>query len=129
MERRGWDLRIKFDSSVTLGDLQRDKVFLYGKVSENSTLTQFLAKFPRKMRNDSIETNDGALYDSTLTLTQAIENPFRAHGIATWIAPLSPIAKPRIHPFDASWVITRGKDEISSGVWNETDASMIVPIP
>jgi len=129
LERRGWEIRIKFDSSVTLGDLQRDKVFLYGKVSENSALPQFIAKFPRKMRNDSIETNDGTLYDSTLTLTQAVENPFHSHGIATWIAPLSPKAQPHLHPSDASWVITRGKDEISSGIWQEIDVTMTVPIP
>jgi hypothetical protein len=129
MGRRGWDIRITSDSSVTLGDLQRDKIFLYGKVSENSALAQFIPKFPKKMTNDSIATNEGALYDSTLCLTQSIENPYHAHGIATWIAPLSPKARPRLHPTDASWVIARGADEISSGTWEVSDDALVVPIP
>jgi hypothetical protein len=131
MEESGWTVRIKADTQVTLGDLQGERVFLYGKASENSVVLELAGKFRAAFRGDSIAIPKGpgdtsriageTLYDSTLALVQCIENPYLPRGILTWIAPLSGAANPSVLPMDASWAVMRGKESIGSGVWEVQD--------
>lgn len=128
MERAGWLIRIMDDSSITLADLQRDKVFLYGNVSENSVANDLQEKFRIAMKGDSIIVNGESIVDSTLTLMQAIESPFRPQGIVVWIAPVSTKARSALMPYNASWMIMREKKEISSGIWEVKDGDLEVEI-
>ncbi len=128
MERGGWSIRIKEDTSITLGDLQQERLILYGKPSENSVVKDLETKFPHRVSNDSLIVNGEAIFDSSLTLIQAIESPYSSLGLIFWVAPLSPRAKPELLPFDASWVVLRGTKEISSGTWEVEDEDLIVGI-
>jgi len=117
MARVGWRMTIVDDTSVTLASLQRQTVLLYGSPKDNSQLSQLQQKFPYSFRGDSVVVNNESVFDSSLALLQAIENPFQPHGLMIWIAPLSERAFPELQPYDASWVVLRGKEEISSGVF------------
>lgn len=128
LTRGGWSIRIKHDTAVTLGDLQNEMVFLYGKVESNRVATEQRSKFPLVFRNDSVVVNGEVVFDSTLALLQAIENPFNAQGLMLWIAPLSYEADPSIAAFDASWVLVRGRDEITSGTWPVRDEDLVVDL-
>jgi hypothetical protein len=143
MTGSSWSVTIKQDVAVTLGDLQSERVFLYGKVSENSTVAELVEKFPIGFRGDSIDIPERfrapgvkdtgifrheTLFDSTLTLLQCIENPYLNRGFLVWIAPLSVLSKPALFPYDASWVIARGKNEIGSGIWEVKDEERVVEI-
>jgi hypothetical protein len=143
MTASSWSVTIKPDVAVTLGDLQNERVFLYGKISENSTVAELAAKFPIGFQGDSIDiparfrvagvTDTGifrheTIFDSTLTLLQCIESPYLNGGFLVWIAPLSVLAKPALSPYDASWVIARGKNELGSGIWEVRDEERVVEI-
>lgn len=129
MDRAGWSLELKPDTAVTLGDLQRPRVFVYGKASENVVAGQLEQKFLLAFRGDSAVVEGSAVFDSTLTLMQAIENPYLSDGVICWIAPLSSSARPALLPYDDSWVLTRGRETIASGVWEIRDDDRRVDIP
>ncbi|HZY10522.1 MAG TPA: M1 family aminopeptidase, partial [Bacteroidota bacterium] len=134
MDMAGWSIRMKDDSAITLADLQQERVFVYGKASENLVAADLQEKFPISFRSDSVLIPQGlslkgeVIFDSTLTLMQAIENPFIPQGLLYWIAPLSNRAESDLLPFDHSWVLVRGKDEIASGVWEMRDEDVVVEI-
>jgi hypothetical protein len=128
MDRAWWSLMIKPDTAITLEDLQREYVFIYGKVTENHVAADFEKKFPYSFRGDSIIVNREAIFDSTLALLQCIENPHIAQGFVAWVAPLSERAQPQLLPFDASWAIVKGKEIISSGTWTVKDEDLEVEI-
>lgn len=128
MDNGGWSITVKFDTSITLADLQQEKVFLYGKATENSVVADLQKKFPLNFQGDSVNIKGGILFDSTLTLIEAIESPYTAQGIICWVAPLSERAQSELLPYDASWTLVRGKDEISSGTWEVKDEDVIVEI-
>jgi hypothetical protein len=128
MDNSGWSFTIKEDSNITLQDLQRQRVFLYGKEEENRVVADLAAKFPMHVRGDSVTAKGETLSDSALTLIQIIENPYIASGTICWVAPLSDRAEPELLPYDASWTLVRGKDEISSGVWEVKDEDLMVEI-
>jgi hypothetical protein len=128
MDLGGWSLTIKMDTEVTLSDLQQNHVFLYGNASENSKAGEFQEKFPMKIRNDSVIVGTETIYDTSLTLLQMIENPFSPNGSLCWIAPLSEKANPELLPFDASWILLRNKEEISSGTWDVKDEDLEIQI-
>ncbi len=141
-----WSVTIKRDWTVTLGDLQNERVFLYGNATENSTAADLASRFPVRFRGDSVVVARGfvkgksatggdsalsageAIFDSTLALLQCIESPYIAHGFLAWIAPLSELATPSLLPYDASWTLVRGKDEIGSGTWEVRDEENFVEI-
>ena len=125
MERGGWTLVIKPDTSISLADLQNERVFLYGKASENQTARTLEQKFPLGFHGDSVVVDQEPIFDSTLALLQIIENPFMAGGLLCWVAPLSERANVALLPFDDSWVLTRGKEVISSGSWTVEDPDLI----
>ncbi|MDI6765413.1 MAG: M1 family aminopeptidase [Bacteroidota bacterium] len=128
MEKGGWAIRIKPDTSVSLFDLQSDRVIIYGKDSENRIAAEQKTKFPLGFINDSIMVKGEMLYDSSLALIQIIDNPFAAQGMMIWIAPLSENSVPELFPYDASWILLKGKEEISSGTWEVKDEDLVVEI-
>ncbi|HEY6191331.1 MAG TPA: M1 family aminopeptidase [Bacteroidota bacterium] len=143
MSASSWSISIKRDVEVTLGDLQSERVFLYGKASENSAVAELASKFPIGFRGDSVEIpggfrgpgaqdtglfRSGTIFDSTLTLLQCIESPYLNRGVLVWVAPLSVLAKPALSPYEHSWVIARGKNEIGSGIWEVKDGERVVEI-
>ena len=128
MERSWWSMTIKPDTVITLADLQGEHIFLYGKSAENRVVADLLEKFPIQFNGDSIRLEAGAIFDSSLALIQSIESPYNAQGSIIWVAPLTPKAEPQLLPYDASWTIVRGKEEISSGVWQVEDADLVVKI-
>ncbi|HYQ85777.1 MAG TPA: M1 family aminopeptidase [Bacteroidota bacterium] len=175
MEMAAWSVTIKRDSQVSLGDLQNERVFIYGTAAENSIAADLEEKFPIKFRNgspifpESLRDREGSrtiphgpgtsrprpavrdtagpgrdtagtgsresrrraggagqpgpdsLNDTTLALLQCIESPYIPQGFLAWIAPLSEQAEPAVFPYDASWVLLRGVDEIISGTWEVND--------
>ena len=128
MENSGWSMEVKFDTSVTLSDLQQERVFLYGNADENSVAADLAAKFPMHVQGSSILANGEKLSDSTLALIQMIESPYTSNGTFCWIVPFSQHAQPELLPLDASWALVRGKDEITSGTWVVTDEDLTVDI-
>jgi len=128
MERAWWSITIKYDSSITLADLQGERVFLYGKASQNRVVADLETKFPLGFHGDSVSVKGESIYDSTLTLMQCIDNPYIAQGILCWVAPFTTAAQPELLPIDHSWAILRGKDEIASGNWDVKDEDLEVQI-
>ena len=128
MNHAAWSITIKPDSEVTLADLQQERVIIYGTGPENSVITGMEGKFPYRLVHDSIRIRNESVYDSSLGLVQCIENPYNTQGLMVWIAPLSPKAHPELLPFESSWSVIRGKEEISSGTWEEHDEDLSVPI-
>lgn len=128
MDIAGWSFTIKADTAISLADLQNDRVFLYGKPNENSVVAEQMQKFPHQFNGDSIVINHEATFDSSLTFIQAIENPYIVNGIMCWIAPLSHKAEPELMPYDHSWILVRGKEEIVSGTWEVKDEEVVVEV-
>ena len=121
MDLAGWSLTIKADTAVTLQGLQQERVILYGTPGENSIVEELVGKFPYGIRNDSAVVNQAVVYDTLLSLIQAIDNPYFTNGTLFWIAPLSDRAIPQLLPYEGSWVLTRGVDVITSGTWEVKD--------
>lgn len=128
LERFRWSIRLKPDTSVTLADLQQDRVFLYGLPKANSVVSEHIRRFPIGFRGDSVLVSGAALYDSSISVVQVIENPFRAQGLMCWIAPLSAKAEAQWMFVDASWALMRGKDNITSGTWEIMDEDRVVTL-
>ncbi len=129
MERSGWSITIRSDSNVTLTDLQRERIVLYGTASQNRVSAQLQGKFPMGVApTGSISVGGETLTDSSLALIQIITNPFIPQGLIARIEPLSTLSQPELIPFDVSWTLVRGKDEISSGTWNVKDDDSVVDI-
>ncbi len=126
--RLGWGVAIRDDSAVTLGDLQRDRVILYGSAEDHGVIRTLPAPFPMAVAGDSIVVNGEIIRDPTLGLIQAIGNPWRDEGVLIWVRPFSERARPELGPYDHSWVLLRGRDEVSSGTWNAVDESMEVEV-
>lgn len=128
MERGGWAISIKPDTGISLVDLQRERVIIYGKESENRIAAEQQTKFPLGFINDSLMIKGELLYDSLLALIQIIDNPFVAQGMMIWVAPLSEKSVPELFPYDASWILLRGKEEIASGAWEVKDEDLVIDI-
>ncbi len=138
MEGGEWSVRIKPDADVTLGDLQGERVILYGRASENSVVQELAGKFALGFKGDSIAIPKGVsdtshlagetIFDSTLALVQCVESPYNPRGILTWVVPLSRGANPSVLPLEASWAVMRGKEAIGSGVWEVKDEETTVEI-
>jgi len=128
LDRAGWTVTLKPDSMVTLADLQHERVFLYGKSSENLVVKNLEGRFPYTFRGDSIIVDGAALFDSTAAFDQIVESPYTTAGTLCWIAPLTSRAQPELFPYDASWVMIRGKEVISSGTWEVEDENLVVDI-
>jgi hypothetical protein len=128
MQKAGWTLRIKPDSVATLRDLQSERVFIYGKPSENKVAAEIDDKFIHKFRNDSLIINDELFFDGSSALIEAIDNPYFANGLIIRIVPFSEKAKPELMPYNYSWIIARGRDKIESGVWDVVDEDLVVEI-
>ena len=126
LARRGWWVTMKDDTAITLAHLQREVVFLYGTSNENRVAAEQQAKFPMHMDRDSVTINGESISDSSLALLQVIENAFNAQGLMCWIAPFSDKAEPVLSPFDSSWLLLRGKDEIAKGTWLLRDEDVVV---
>ncbi len=128
MDRAGWSLVIKPDSAVTLGDLQQERVILYGTGDENSVVPDLERKFSISLKHDSITVGNETLFDSTLGLLQCAESPYLSHGLIVWVAPLSTDAKPALLPYESTWSVVRGKEEITSGTEEVTDEDQTVMV-
>jgi hypothetical protein len=126
LARRGWWVTMRDDTTITLAHLQREMVFLYGTSTENRVAAEQQSKFPMRVEGDSATINGESISDSSLALLQVIENPFNAEGLMCWIAPFSESAEPVLLPFDSSWLLVRGKDEITKGTWLLRDEDVVV---
>jgi hypothetical protein len=129
MEASGWSITMKADTASTLADLQREHVFLYGTTRENSVAGDLSGKFPMTCGGDSVVAGGETLRDSSLAIIQAVENPYLASGTLVWVAPLTPAASPELLPYDASWVLVRGNEQIAQGVWDVRDDDLVVTLP
>ncbi len=128
MEKAGWSIDITPDTTVTLGSLQRDHVVLYGMPETNTIVREQQSRFPYVVRNDSVVVGGEEVSDSSLTLVQAIENPYIPGGMMVWIAPLGNKATAALLPYESSWVLLRDNEEIESGTWEERDEDLEVEI-
>ncbi|MBI5476483.1 MAG: hypothetical protein HY964_07070 [Ignavibacteriales bacterium] len=128
LAKAGWEIKIKRDEEASLRDFQNERVFIYGKSSTNSILAEVEKKYHFKFSNDSLLLPESSLFDSSLTLIEALDNPYFSNGLIIRVAPFSPKAKPVLRPFDYSWVLLRGKDKIDSGVWDDEDEDLVVEL-
>ncbi|HLB00850.1 MAG TPA: M1 family aminopeptidase, partial [Bacteroidota bacterium] len=102
LAREGWAVDVRPDTGVTLGDLQRDRVILYGNAADNraiANLTVRLPPFPMSASGDSITLDGETIHDSTLSLLQVVENPYFGGGLLVWVLPFSDAAYPELRPF------------------------------
>ncbi len=129
MERSGWSVRIKADTSITLADLQSERVIIYGKRDQNKLIESLRKKFPYDVHGNSISINGEVVSDSSLALIQVMESPYLVQGLVCWVAPLSNSAEPELLPFDYSWVLMRGRDMVTGGTWTVKDEDVTVQIP
>jgi hypothetical protein len=129
MTLNGWSIAIRADTAVTLADLQREYVFLYGTTRDNRVAADLAGKFPYRADGDSVRIDGETLRDSALALVQAVENPYQSSGVLTWVAPLGASANPDLLPYDDSWVLLRGGDLVAHGVWEVTDEDLVVTLP
>lgn len=127
MDRAGWWIKIKSDTAVTLADLQNDRVFIYGKISENKVTDDILNKFPIRVVDDVV-TIEGKYYTDSLAVIQIIENPFLDQGLMCWIAPLTNRSFPHLLPHDASFVVVQKKEVVEKGTWEIKDEDLEVEI-
>jgi hypothetical protein len=127
MDKAGWLLRIIADTSATLADFQNDRVFLYGKCSENKIAGDAAKKFPFNISNDSVLI-DGSMYSDSVGLIQVIENPYRAQGLMCWVVALTQVSDPYLLPYDASYVVADGQKIIHKGNWEIKDEDLEVEI-
>jgi hypothetical protein len=129
MAMSGWDLRIIADTSATLVDLQKERIFLYGKPDENKITAEVQEKFPYRFAGGSFLIDNEIITDSSLSYIEVIDNPFIQNGLIVWISHPAVKTSARLLPYDASWVVLRGKDEIEKGVWEVNDENLRVVIP
>lgn len=127
MDKAGWYLKIISDTSVTLGDLQNERVFVYGKTSDNIIAQKIASKFPIKTHENSI-TIESKTYSDSLAIIQIIDNPYLSSGLMCWIVPLTDTASPHLMPYDASYVVLNGKKIVTKGVWEVKDDDLVVDI-
>lgn len=128
MAMSGWDLKIITDSSATLSDLQRARVFMYGKPDENRIALEIQEKFPYRFDGESLIVKNQIITDSSLSFLQVIDNPYIQHGLFVWISHLSIKSKSKLLPYDASWILLNGKYEIEKGVWEVDDENLRIDI-
>lgn len=124
----GWEVRILGDDAVTLGDLQRDRLILYGRRDDNRIAADLPEWFPLTVRGDSAVIAGETVRDSALGLLQAARNPWLDDGIVVWVQSFSPAARPELRPHDRSWALVRGRAEIHSGTWVVVDEGLEVPV-
>ncbi len=125
MENGGWWITIKADSTITLGDLQQERVFLYGTKEQNSIVEKFENNFPIKIKNDSAFYRDSVWSGDSVGVMQIIENPFRPNGLAGWIAPLEKNVSMQLLPFPFSYVVFKKEKHQAEGTWEVEDEEYI----
>lgn len=124
----GWSVRIKPDTASTLSDYRSERVFLYGSPSMNSIAGQIGRRFPIACDDGRCSWNNKIYSDTTLAVTQIIDNPFQEQALLCWIVPLGDGAQPIIRPLDASAVIARRGEVVESWTWNVKDEELEVEI-
>lgn len=127
MDKGGWYLKIMPDTSATLGDLQNERVFVYGKITENNIADKIATRFPKQPNVNSI-TIEGKTYSDSLAIIQIIDNPYLSSGLMCWIIPLTEAASPHLMPYDASYAILNQKEIVAKGIWEVKDDDLVVDI-
>ncbi|MDP2207144.1 MAG: M1 family aminopeptidase [Bacteroidota bacterium] len=127
MDKAGWYLKIISDTSATLGDLQNERVFVYGNITENIVADKNAPKFPMQPTGNSI-TIESKTYSDSLAIIQIIDNPYLSSGLMCWIVPLTDTASPHLMPYDASYVILNQKEIVTKGIWEMKDDDLVVDI-
>lgn len=125
MTLAGWNIRIIRDTAATLSDMQRSYVFLYGKPAQNQLVESNQSKFPFKFQGDSLIINGEEISDNSLTFIQVIDNPYLENGLLVWIAPFGFDVPAKLLPYDASWILLKGKEEIAKGIWEVYDEDIV----
>ena len=126
LERLGWSVVIRHDTEVTLGDLQRKGVVIYGDEEQNSAVAGLTGSFPIVPAGGSVEVGGETIRDSSLALIQVVENPHMSDALLCWIVPFGATARSELRPYDRSWILVRGKEEIASGTWDVRDENLEV---
>ncbi len=72
--------------------------------------------------------NSKTYSDTTLAVTQIIDNPFQEQALLCWIVPLGDGAQPTLRPIDASAVIARRGKVVESWTWKVKDEELEVEI-
>lgn len=121
---QGWDVRIIADAAATLGELQRDRLILYGGPADNSVAADLRGALPMVVEGDSAVISGETVRDSTLGLLQAGANPWLDDGILIWVQAFGNPARPELRPFDDSWALVRGGEKVHSGTWEVIDEAM-----
>jgi len=126
--RQGWALRILEDTEASLGDLQNPNVILYGNSTDNSVVRNLPVRFPLMAEGDNEGLWGAALADSSLAMTQIMENPYMPDGFMISISPFGPSAMPELLPTNHSWTLQRGRDIIDAGVWDVVEEDIAVDL-
>ncbi|MBM4165683.1 MAG: M1 family metallopeptidase [Ignavibacteria bacterium] len=130
MDKGGWWITMKVDSAVTLSDLQRARVFLYGTKKQNSIAEKFEKYFPLRIVNDSAMYRDSIWFDTTNTLgvMEIADNSFSANGLVCWIAPIGNNVQMQLLPYPHSYVVFREGIRVAEGTWEIEDEEYAVKI-
>jgi hypothetical protein len=128
MVREGWDVRIAADTGVTLGDLQRERLILYGRRGDNRVAGELTGASLTTVRGDSAVIGGETVRDSTLGLLQACVNPWYDDGLLVWVQPFGAAARPELRLYDDSWALVRGREKITSGTWEVSDEAMVTAV-
>jgi len=128
MDKGGWWITMKVDSSITLGDLQQERVILYGTKEQNSVVEKFVKNFPIIFHNDSCFYRDSSWSGDSLGVTQIIDNPFHPNGLVVWVVPLGNSSVMQLLPFPNSYIIFNGSEHEAEGVWEIEDEEYIFKI-
>lgn len=128
LAQSGWSVRIKPDTASTLSDYRSERVFLYGSPSMNSIAAQIGRRFPIACDDGKCLWNSKVYTDTSLSVTQIIDNPFQEQALLCWIVPLGDSAQPVLRPLDASAVIARRGEVVESWTWSVKDEELEVEI-
>jgi len=128
LEQSGWSIRIKMDTITTLADYRSERVFLYGTPSMNAAITQLGRRFPVNCDDQKCLWNGKVYADTSLALTQIIENPFQEGSLLCWLVPLGDNAQPILRPLSASAVVARRGEVLESWTWDTKDEELEVEL-
>jgi hypothetical protein len=130
MDKGGWWITMKVDSAVTLSDLQRARVFLYGTQQQNSVVEKFEKYFPLQMKNDSVFYRDSVWFDTAnaMGIMEIADNPFFANGLVSWFAPMGNNVQMQLLPYSHSYIVCRESIRVAEGTWEIEDEDYTVKI-
>jgi hypothetical protein len=128
LQRHSWSIRIKPDTASTLSDYRAERVFIYGSPSMNSVAARVGKRFPVSCDDGRCVWNEKVYVDTTLALTQIIENPFQDQSLLCWLVPLGNRAEPMLRLMSASVIVARHGEVVESWTWDVRDEDLSVEL-